>query len=150
MTIDLDALRSALEEQLEANGVYDASHYRWLNEDDVDPEFAGYAMWVLTPPYDYDFGAWHEDVPPNRAPTAAEQRLMELGHDFFGLEDANLKLTQAISDIVGVSRRAILNALVAGDTVPERLADLTRARLKATRADRLDALHGRSRTTIGS
>ena len=59
------------------------------------------------------------------------------------LEDANLKLTQVMSDIVGVSGRAILNAVIAGETDPDRLADLTRGRLKATRADLLDALHGR-------
>jgi transposase len=59
------------------------------------------------------------------------------------LEDANLKLTQVMSDIVGVSGRAILNALIAGETDPGRLADLTRGRLKAPRADLLDALHGR-------
>jgi len=59
------------------------------------------------------------------------------------LEDANLKLTQVMSDIVGVSGRAILTALIAGETDPDRLADLTRGRLKATRADLLDALHGR-------
>jgi transposase len=59
------------------------------------------------------------------------------------LEDANLKLTQVMSDIVGVSGRAILNALVAGETEPERLVDLTRGRLKASRTALLDALHGR-------
>jgi transposase len=59
------------------------------------------------------------------------------------LEDANLKLTQVMSDIVGVSGRAILNALVAGETDPDRLVDLTRGRLKASRTDLLDALHGR-------
>lgn len=59
------------------------------------------------------------------------------------LEDANLKLTQVMSNIVGVSGRAILNALVAGETDPHRLADLTQGRLKASRADLLDALHGR-------
>ena len=59
------------------------------------------------------------------------------------LEDANLKLTQVMSDIVGVSGRAILNALIAGETDPDRLADLTRGRLKTTRAGLLDALHGR-------
>ena len=35
------------------------------------------------------------------------------------LEDANLKLTQVMSDIVGVSGRAILDALIAGETDPE-------------------------------
>jgi transposase len=59
------------------------------------------------------------------------------------LEDANLKLTQVMSDIMGVSGRAILNALIAGESDPARLADLTRGRLKATRAELVDALHGR-------
>jgi transposase len=59
------------------------------------------------------------------------------------LEDANLKLTQVMTDVMGVSGRAILTALIAGETDPDRLADLTRGRLKATRADLLDALHGR-------
>ena len=59
------------------------------------------------------------------------------------LEDANVKLTEVISDILGTSGRAILRALVAGETDPERLADLTSRRLKATRAELVDALHGR-------
>ena len=59
------------------------------------------------------------------------------------LEDANLKLTQVMSNIVGVSGRAVLEALIAGETDPGRLADLTRGRLKASRADLVDALHGR-------
>ena len=48
-----------------------------------------------------------------------------------------------MSDIVGVSGRAILNALIAGEMDPNRLADLTRGRLKAPRADLVDARHGR-------
>ena len=59
------------------------------------------------------------------------------------LEDANLKLTRVMTDILGTSGRAILTALIAGETDPQRLADLTRGRLKATRADLVDALHGR-------
>jgi transposase len=59
------------------------------------------------------------------------------------LEDANLKLTQVMSDMMGTSGRAILSALVAGETDPERLADLTMGRLRAARADLIDALHGR-------
>jgi transposase len=62
------------------------------------------------------------------------------------LEDANLKMTRVVSDILGASGRAILTALVAGETDPERLADLTRGRLKATRAELVDALHGRVTT----
>jgi len=59
------------------------------------------------------------------------------------LEDANLKLTEVVSDILGVSGRAILTALVAGETDPERLTDLTHGRLKASRSALVDALHGR-------
>ena len=59
------------------------------------------------------------------------------------LEDANRKLTRVVSDILGVSGRAILMALIAGDTDPARLADLTKGRLKASRAQLRDALHGR-------
>src|SRR5947209_6102427 len=51
------------------------------------------------------------------------------------LEDANVKLTEVISDILGTSGRKILNALVAGETDPERLADLTSGRLKAPRTE---------------
>jgi transposase len=59
------------------------------------------------------------------------------------LEDANIKLTEVISDILGTSGRALLQALAAGETDPERLADLTSGRLKATRAQLVEALHGR-------
>jgi transposase len=58
------------------------------------------------------------------------------------LEDANLKLTTVISDILGVSGRAILEALIAGEQDPERLVDLTQGRLKAARPALVDALHG--------
>lgn len=59
------------------------------------------------------------------------------------LEDANLKLTHVVSDILGASGRAILKALVAGETDPARLADLTTGRLKASRTQLMAALHGR-------
>jgi len=59
------------------------------------------------------------------------------------LEDANVKLTEAISDVLGVSGRAMLNAFIAGETDPERLADLAKGRLKASRTQLVDVLHGR-------
>jgi transposase len=59
------------------------------------------------------------------------------------LEDANVKLTEAISDVLGVSGRAILHAFIAGETDPERLADLAKGRLKASRTQLVDVLHGR-------
>lgn len=59
------------------------------------------------------------------------------------LEDANVKLASVLSDITGMSGRAVLDALVRGETDPERLADLMVGRLKASRAERVDALWGR-------
>ncbi len=58
------------------------------------------------------------------------------------LEDANLKLASVVSDILGQSGRAILEALIAGETDPARLARLTH-RLKAAPDALRDALHGR-------
>ena len=59
------------------------------------------------------------------------------------LEDANIKLAETIRDLLGHSGRAMLQALIAGETDPERLANLTRGRLKASHAQLVDALHGR-------
>jgi len=59
------------------------------------------------------------------------------------LEDANVKMTRVVSNILGTSGRAILQAIVAGETDPHALADLTQGRLKATRAQLVEALHGR-------
>jgi transposase len=58
------------------------------------------------------------------------------------LEDANLKLTGTISDVLGQTGRAILDALVSGETDPERLADLAHPRIKAPRAKLIEVLRG--------
>jgi transposase len=58
------------------------------------------------------------------------------------LEDANIKLTGFISDILGVSGRAILRALIAGETDPHQLLQLTQGRLKASNVELLGALQG--------
>ena len=47
------------------------------------------------------------------------------------LEDANLKIASVASDIMGVSGRAILEGLIAGETDPDKLADRTSGRLAA-------------------
>ena len=59
------------------------------------------------------------------------------------LEDANLKLATVVSDIMGVSGRLMLRAIIAGETDAERLADLARRRLRRKRAALIDALEGR-------
>jgi transposase len=61
------------------------------------------------------------------------------------LEDANLKLDSVVSDLVGVTGRAILEALVRGETDPKKLARLAHPRLKATPRELQEALFGRVR-----
>jgi hypothetical protein len=85
LTTELRAVKDAAEALLRARGVEDIDSYGWLSMDDIDPDLSGYVMWVQVPPYDHDIMSWQYDVPPRRAPTAQEQALMELGHDFFGL-----------------------------------------------------------------
>jgi transposase len=59
------------------------------------------------------------------------------------LQGANLKITSALSDIVGRSGRAVLRAIIDGETDPERLlAALGARRLKASRNQLLESLRG--------
>jgi transposase len=59
------------------------------------------------------------------------------------LEDANIKLAAVASDIMGVSGRAILAALLAGHADPQVLADLANGRLRSKRDQLAKALDGR-------
>jgi len=59
------------------------------------------------------------------------------------LEDANIKLDSIITDILGVSGRRMIEALIAGQTAPEALAKLADGRLHATRAELEASLRGR-------
>jgi transposase len=59
------------------------------------------------------------------------------------LEDANIKLDSVISDILGLSGRRMIEALIAGETDPSTLAALAHRRIKATPAELEAALRGR-------
>jgi transposase len=59
------------------------------------------------------------------------------------LEDANLKLASVLTDIMGQSGRAVLAALAAGETDPERLRALVGPRVKASPEAIRAALTGR-------
>lgn len=58
------------------------------------------------------------------------------------LEDANLKLASVVTDLLGLSGRAMLEAMAEGKSEPERLADLAHPRVKASRAELVAALTG--------
>ncbi len=59
------------------------------------------------------------------------------------LEDANVKLDSVIADIMGLSGRAMVEALVAGESDPDRLAELAHRRIKAPPEVLREALRGR-------
>jgi transposase len=59
------------------------------------------------------------------------------------LEEANIKLDSVISDIMGLSGRRMIEAMIAGVSNPQRLATLADRRVKASPKVLYDALHGR-------
>src|SRR4030095_15753568 len=68
--------------------------------------------------------------------TAEKQRVEKL------LEDAQIKLSVVASDIFGVSGRAMLAALIAGERDPKVLAQLARTRLRAKLGPLAEAFTG--------
>ena len=59
------------------------------------------------------------------------------------LEDANIKLDSVLSDVMSKSGRAMLEALIAGETNPTKLASLASRRVKASPEELREALRGR-------
>jgi transposase len=72
-----------------------------------------------------------------REQTSHTQRLQKT------LEDANIKLDSLISDILGMSGRRMLEAMIAGESDPEKLAALAHRGIKASQEELRTALHGR-------
>jgi len=61
------------------------------------------------------------------------------------LEEANIKLGAVISDLMGVSGRRMIEAMIAGERDPHRLAGLAERTIKASPKVLRDALYGRLR-----
>jgi transposase len=59
------------------------------------------------------------------------------------LESANIKLSSVASDVVGVSGRAILEAIIAGNATPDQMAELSKGKLRNKREELSRALEGR-------
>ena len=59
------------------------------------------------------------------------------------LEEGNIKLDAVISDILGANGRRMIEAMIAGESNPQKLAALADRRLKASPTELRDALHGR-------
>ncbi len=82
-----------------------------------------------------DYTRLREDLTRER--TRYWQRLEKL------LEDALIKVSSVASRLDGLSVRDMLEALIAGERDPHRLADLARGRLKAKHSALIAALDGR-------
>jgi transposase len=59
------------------------------------------------------------------------------------LEEGNIKLGSVITEIMGLSGRRMIEAMISGVRNPWKLAELAHHRIKATRKELYDALHGR-------
>ena len=59
------------------------------------------------------------------------------------LEDANIKLDSVLTDLMGKSGLAMIEALIAGETNPAKLASLADRRAKASHEEFREALRGR-------
>ena len=75
--------------------------------------------------------------------TQIAERQREANRLHKALEDTGIKLDCVASDILGASGRAMLDALVAGTTDPQVLADLARGKLRTKIPALREALEGR-------
>jgi transposase len=69
--------------------------------------------------------------------TRVKQRIEKL------LEDALIKISSVLTDVLGMSGRAMIEALIAGQRSPQALAELAKGRARRNRAALQRALHGR-------
>lgn len=74
-----------------------------------------------------------------------EDRAQEVNRLHRVLEDAGLKLAMVMTDVMGVSGRAMIDALLTGATDPVAVADLARGRLRTKLPALQQALAGRFR-----
>jgi transposase len=75
--------------------------------------------------------------------TLVQERQQEINRLHKVLESANIKLGAVASDVLGVSGRDMLSALLHGEQDPEILAELARGRLRAKLPALRQALEGR-------
>lgn len=126
--MDTATLVQAIEDLLEKHEIRDIDWFGWLNQRDPDPEYVGYAMWTINPPWDL-MDRWNG--PP---PTDGQRRLTELGDELFGLmKTARFELGSALFHRVDVKPGRIdalpfdfhvLGALQAFSMATDRIRDL--------------------------
>lgn len=78
--------------------------------------------------------------------TLTDERVREVNRLQKFLEAANIKLSSVATDVMGVSGRAMLEALMAGSTDPQVLSELAKGRLRKKLPELRKALEGRFRS----
>lgn len=76
-----------------------------------------------------------------------QERTREINRVQKVLEDANVKLASVATNVMGVSGRQMLEAIIAGEQEPETLAELAKGRLRAKIPELERALSGRIRAS---
>ncbi len=82
---------------------------------------------------------------PHYRKTIVQERSRALNRLHKVLEDADIKLASVATDVLGVSGRAMLEALIGGTTDPDTLAELARGALRKKLPALRQALRGRFR-----
>lgn len=77
-----------------------------------------------------------------RRRTLVRERAQEVNRLHKALEDTGIKLDCVASDILGVSGRSMLDALMSGERDPEKLAALAKGRLRAKHPALIEAFEG--------
>ncbi len=78
--------------------------------------------------------------------TLTDERVREVNRLQKFLEGANIKLSSVATDVMGVSGRAMLEALLSGSTDPQVLSELAKGRLRKKLPELKKALEGRFRS----
>ncbi|KGK41397.1 hypothetical protein LH51_15080 [Nitrincola sp. A-D6] len=88
---------SKVRESLDEKRLYSIEGYGWLNADDTDPDYDGYAKWHTEPRVEYDFDAFFNRKPFTVKPENIDIEMVSIGHDFMEvMKAAWLMLGQAI------------------------------------------------------
>lgn len=78
------SLENSVEAALQSANIYEMGSYGWLNENDVDPNYVGHAMWQTDQPH-VELDVHLGDQPVRRRPKAIDENILTLGEDFNGL-----------------------------------------------------------------
>ncbi len=93
----LATIHDEAEQLLVTYEVYEVSYSAWLDQDTPNPEYVGFAMWELTPPFEHDRQGLQRGGTVTYMPTERDEVLLRNGGDFIGsIEFARRSLGMAL------------------------------------------------------